>query len=182
VSFHLLQGPPPGSALGSRPQPLWPGGAPLVGGRFTPKGSFATIYLASDPLTSLLEVEAIFKGAGPIRTPPLTLFAVEGILDRVLDLTNVEVEAALGTSLAELTGDWWFSQERYLQGHGPMPPCQVLGMATRKSGRFDAIQYWSAKNVHVGTGLAVFADRLTRRGRSWLRVKDEHGLIGQQLP
>jgi RES domain len=182
VGFHLLHGPPPGSPAASRPQPLWPGGAAALGARFTPKGSFGTIYLASDPITALLEVEAIFQGTTSIRTPPLTIFAVEGVLDRVLDLTDIAVEHALGTSLAELSGDWRFSQERYLRGLAPMPPGQQLGRMAYESGRFDAIQYRSAKDVKSGLGWAVFADRLTRRGRSHLRVEDEYGLIGQQLP
>jgi RES domain len=182
VSFHLLQGPPPRARKGSEPQPLWPGGAARTGARFTPKRSFGTIYLASDPITALLEVEAIFHKATFIRTPPLTIFGVEGVLDRVLDLTKPEVESDLGTSLAELSGDWRFSQERYFQGLGPMPPCQVLGKLAFESGRFDAIQYRSAKNVGKGIGWAVFSDRLTRRSRSFLQVQDRYGLIGQRLP
>src|SRR5258708_4439086 len=157
-------------------------GAAIVGARFTPRGSFGTIYLASDPMTSLLEVEAIFQGTTSINTPPLAIFAVEGVLDHVLDLTDAEVEAALGTSLAELTGDWWFSQERHLKAQGPMPPCQLLGKVAYLSGRFDAIQYRSAKNVGTGIGWAVFSDRLTRRSRSFLQVQDRYGLIGQRLP
>jgi hypothetical protein len=102
------------------------------------------------------------------------------VLDRVLDLTDHEVEAALGTSLAELTGDWRLSQERYLQGGGPMPPSQLLGKLAYESGRFDAIQYPSAKNVGRGTGWAVFTECLPKRG--YLQVKDEYGLIEQQLP
>jgi hypothetical protein len=177
-----LQGPPPGSRATSRPQPLWPGGAEALGARFTPKESFGTIYLASDPITALLEVEAIFQGTTSIRTPPLTIFAVEGLLDRVLDLTSLVVERALDTSLEELSGDWRFSQERYLKGMGPMPPSQQLGRMAYESGRFDAVQYRSAKNVRSGLGWAVFADRLTRSGRSYLRVNDEYGLIGQEIP
>ena len=133
-------------------------------------------------MTSLLEVEAIFQGTTSINTPPLAIFAVEGVLDHVLDLTDAEVEAALGTSLAELTGDWWFSQERHLKAQGPMPPCQLLGKVAYLSGRFDAIQYRSAKNVGTGIGWAVFSDRLTRRSRSFLQVQDRYGLIGQRLP
>ncbi len=130
----------------------------------------------------MMEVEAIFEGTKSIRTPPLTIFAVDGVLDRVLDLTNIEVEGALGTSLGELTGDWRFSQERFQRGQGPMPPCQLLGKMAYESGKFDAVQYRSAKNVRSGLGWAVFADRLTKRGRSFLRVKDEYGLMGQELP
>lgn len=181
VGFHLLHGPPPECPSGP-PQPLWPGGAARLGARFTPRGSFGTIYLASDPITAMMEVEAIFEGTKSIRTPPLTIFAVDGVLDRVLDLTNIEVEGALGTSLGELTGDWRFSQERFQRGQGPMPPCQLLGKMAYESGKFDAVQYRSAKNVRSGLGWAVFADRLTKRGRSFLRVKDEYGLMGQELP
>jgi hypothetical protein len=182
VRFDLLQGPPPGAPTGSPPQPLWPGGAAQWGARFTPRGSFGTIYLASDPITALLEVEAIFKGANSFNTSPLAIFAVQGVLDRVLDLTHPEVEEALGTSLAELSGDWRFSEDRFLQGVGPLPPCQLLGKVAYESQRFDSIQYRSAKDVRNGTGWAVFVDRLTHQGRSYLKVKDEHGVIRQQIP
>ena len=32
----------------------------LHGARFTPKGSFSSIYLASDPITALMEIVSVF--------------------------------------------------------------------------------------------------------------------------
>jgi hypothetical protein len=182
VRFDLLLAPPPGAPDGSPPQPLWPNGAAQVGARFTPIGSFGTIYLASDPMTALLEVDAIFKGAKSLNTSPLVLFAVQGALDRVLDLTHPQAEEMLGTSLSELTGDWRVSESRFLKGHGPLPPCQLLGKVAYESQLFDSIKYPTSKDVLEGTGWAVFADRLTHQGRSYLKVKDDHGVIDKEIP
>ena len=60
TAHHLLSGPPPGSARGAPPQPLWPGEPVLRGARFNPKDFFGGVYLASDPVTALEEVGAIF--------------------------------------------------------------------------------------------------------------------------
>ena len=60
---RYLQGPPPGAPPGSLPQPLWPGGPPALGARFTPKGGFDTVYLALDQDT------AADEGRGLIRRP-----------------------------------------------------------------------------------------------------------------
>ena len=88
----------------------------------------------------------------------------------------------LGASLAELTGDWRFSQELYLSGKGPLPPTQLLGRIAYETGRFMAIKYHSARNVRTGCGYAVFADRLNRGKASFLEVYDPHELIRQHLP
>jgi hypothetical protein len=64
IGFHLLKAPPPGAPSGSPAQPLWPGGAARLGARFTPKGSFGSVYLADDPVTALHEVVSVF-------TPPM---------------------------------------------------------------------------------------------------------------
>lgn len=179
MGYHLLQGPPPGDVGG--PQPLWPGGASRNGARFTPKGEFGSIYLASEPVTALKEVVAFFDGIGSIRTRPWVVFAVEGFLESVLDLTDPTVQRRLGTSVAELTGDWRFSQDLYLSGKGSLPPTQLLGKVAYETGRFVAIKFHSAKNVRDGWGYAVFADRLTP-GASFLEVYDPHELIRQRLP
>jgi hypothetical protein len=60
IEYALLQGPPPGHLPGSPPEPLWPGGAVLSGARFTPVGSFPTLYLASDFITAQIETGSIF--------------------------------------------------------------------------------------------------------------------------
>lgn len=186
IGYHLLQGSPPGGNPGDPPQPLWPGGAALHGGRLTPKGGFGSIYLASDPATALSEVGAVFENPGSpsmtLRTPPWTVFAVQGAVEKVLDVTDDLVLFQLRTSLAELTGDWRFSQALYLRGTGPMPPTQLLGECAFRSGRITGIQYRSAKRTGEGISLVVFADRILAGGVGYLEVYDPHGLIGQRLP
>jgi RES domain-containing protein len=181
LQFHLLQGPPPGAPRGSPPQPLWPGGSTIYGARFTPRGGFSTIYLASDPYTALLEVEATLRNPfGPpftLRTPPWTLFSVDGVLADVLDLTDVEIQSRLGTNLAELTGDW-----RVTASLGLVPPTHLLSQVAYESGVVTALVYASAKNPAHGTGVAVFADRLTLGGVSFLEVVDPNGRLVHRLP
>lgn len=185
LGYHLLQGPPPGAAPGSPPQPLWPGGA-LLGARFTPKGSFGTVYLASDPITALKEVVAIFVvpalPPATLRTPPWAVFAVDGFIESVLDLTDQTVLDALETSVSELTGDWRFSQALFEKGAGPMPPTQLLGKLAYDGGSFQAVRYRSAKDPGGGMGLAVFPDRLGAGGSGFLEVHDPNGLIVDRLP
>lgn len=180
VGFRLLQGPPPGVA-GGPPQPLWPGGAGQNGARFTPLNGFGTIYLASDTETALLEVGAIFKNPhGPPlapRTPPWTLVSVDGILVNVLDLTDPSIQAFLGTSLAELTGQWVLEQ----QG-GNLAPTQQLGQAAYGAGDIVGVLYVPAKNPLNGRGIAVFLDRLTPGAPSYLQVYDPDHVLDQRLP
>jgi hypothetical protein len=153
----------------------------MTGARFTPLGGFGSIYLASDAVTALREVSAVF-GEGTIRTPPWAVFAVEGFLRRVLDLTNPDIQNRLGTSLAELTGDWLFSQDVHQQGMGPLPPTQLLAKIAHEMGTIVAIRYRSAKNISTGANLVVFADRLTVEEPNFLNVYDPSRLLRQRVP
>jgi RES domain len=180
IGYHLIQGPPPEST--GKPQPLWPDGAVQSGGRFTPKGSFGSLYLASDPVTALSEVAAVVTGMGPIRTPPWVVFTVEGFVEKILDLTNPHVQSRLGTSLSELTGDWRFSQDLYLTGKGPIPPTQLLGKVAFEAGKIFGVRYHSTKRLGEGSALVVFSDRLVKSRSSFLEVYDPNDLIRQRLP
>jgi hypothetical protein len=137
-------------------------------------------------MTALDEVGAVLErpDLAPVtmRTPPWTVFAVDGFLERVLDLTEPAIQASLGTSLAELTGDWRFSQSLYGRGEGPMPPTQLLGKFAQESGRIGAMKYHSAKNTGRGFGYVVFSDQLQSRRASFLEVYDPHELIRQRTP
>lgn len=137
-------------------------------------------------MTALDEVGAVLERPDlsplTLRTPPWTVFAVDGFLERVLDLTEPVIQASLGTSVAELTGDWRFSQALYGRGEGPMPPTQLLGRLAQESGRIGAMKYHSAKNTGRGFGFVVFPDRLSSRGSSFLEVYDPHDLIRHRLP
>lgn len=142
------------------------------------------MYLASDPLTALKEVDAILNGQIPpftILTPPWTVFAIEGALEKILDLTDHRVQTRLGTSFSELTGDWRFQQSRHLRGDGPLPPTQLLGQVAYATGSILGMRYDSAKNPG-GFNFVVFPDRLVVGRSSFMEVYDPHGLIGQRLP
>jgi len=187
LSYRLLQRYPPDGKPGDPPQPLWPGGPVLKGARFTPKGSFACVYLASDAITALLEVGALFLAGSEetlvsIKTPPWVVFAVEGFLENVLDLTNPDTLRRLGTSCAELTGDWRVSQARFLRGEEPCPPTQLLGRAAYEAGRIGGILFESAKHTGRGNNLVVFWDRLLSRSARYLEVYDPDRLIVQRVP
>jgi hypothetical protein len=184
LGYHLLQGPPPGSA--GPPQPLWPGGPILNGARFNLKGSFGGVYLASDPVTALKEVDAVLNRTDlppfTIQTPPWTVFAVKGIFEKILDLTDSQVQARLGTSFSELTGQWRVPQARYLRGEDPLPPTQLLGQVAYETGSILGMKYDSAKNSGEGFNFVVFPDRLAIGRSSFLEVYDPHDLIRQRLP
>ena len=153
VGDDLLQGPPPGAAASSPPQPLWPGGAARRGSRFTPRAAGPTggaplapgidaLYLAEDELTPLLEITGVLRPPGsrlPLHFTPQVMLTVTGALTDLLDLTLPATQAALATSHAELTAPWVLVQSTYLSGAGPMPPTQQSTPATTSTTRATAI-------------------------------------------
>lgn len=177
VEFRHLTTAGPRPAAGRKP--LWGLGGMLFGGRFTPKGAFETVYLAEDPVTAMAEVSGVlYSSQVPMpgtAQPPWVLITVEGILLRVLDVTDSRVQSAVGTNPQELTGAW-----RHIQAVGREAPTQTLGRLCRQSGRFEAIRYPSSKNIVNGVCVAVFTDRL--RPPSTIKVLDPHGRLAQQLP
>jgi len=177
IDQEYLTKPPPGFPAGGPPQPLWPGGAKRNGGRFTPKGSFDTLYLCSDPTTAMLEVGAVFKPPkGPLVSPkrnPLTLTQADGWLDAVLDLMSEDTQAMLGTNQQELTGHWRTTTN---------PPTHVLATAVEACGRILAIRSHSAKNEGAGTILAVLTDHLPEFPPSFVEMIDSSGKLAQRLP
>ncbi|GDY24095.1 hypothetical protein LBMAG56_54420 [Verrucomicrobiota bacterium] len=172
VGFRHLKGPPPG--MTGPPQPLWGGAARVDGARFTPRGGFDSIYLAWDPITALMEVQAIVL----LPSGPVTLWAVpwagvtvDGVVSNVLDLTKPAVLSALGTTEQEMTGAW-------LKGNDA--PTQTLARAAHDSGKIAAIKYHSAKH-QGGMNLVVFPDRLAVTKTDYLEVYDPHGDLPQWL-
>ncbi len=89
--------------------PLYAAGSKIDGARFTPKDGFDSLYLTGDQVTALAEVNSlVLLPGGPksVPIPPCTLFAVEGVVSRVLDLTDAATLAALGTDEQEMTGPY----------------------------------------------------------------------------
>ena len=177
IDQEYLTKPPPGFPASGPPQPLWPGGAKKNGGRFTPKGSFDTLYLCSDQTTAMLEVGAVFRPPkGPLvsaKRNPLTLTQAEGSLAAVLDLMDEDIQVTLGTNEQELTGNWRTATN---------PPTHVLATAVEVCGRILAIRSYSAKNEGAGTILAVFTDHLPRFPPSFVEMIDSSGKLAQRLP
>lgn len=110
------------------------------------------------------------------------MFAVTGVLEKILDLTDPRVQSRLGTSFSELVEPWRVPQARYLRGEGPFPPTQLLGQVAYETGSILGMKFDSAKNANEGFNVVVFSDRLTRGGSSFLEVHDPHGFIRQRLP
>jgi RES domain-containing protein len=177
----LLKSPPPGAPPGSPPQPLWPGGAKRRGARFTPQDTFDSIYLASDPITALTEVVAVFQltHGQPVtlKTQPWVVVTVDGLLHDLVDLTNPDVQRELGTTVQELTGDWSYAQSTI-----GVADTQRLGAAGYALQGILGFKYPSAKNLGNGYAIVVFASRLVANRPSFLEIFDPHQNLSQRLP
>lgn len=168
---HLLRAP---AGKRGTPEPLWGGASKINGARFTPKGSFDSIYLAWEPVTALQEVQALILIPGtalPLRTPPWALVAIDGIVSNVLDLTDDAIIKALGTNDQEMTGSWATVNN---------PPTQALAHAAYESRAIAGIKYGSAKNPG-GMNLVVFPDRLSLSPSDYLEVFDPYGHLSQRI-
>ena len=173
VAFRHLLGPPPG--LSGQPQPLWGGAAKLYGARFTPKGGFDSIYLAWDPVTALIEVQAlVLLPGGPValRTAPWAIVSIDGLVSNVLDLTNPVMLTSLGTNEQEVSGTWVTMSN---------PPTQLLAQEAWRSGTIAGIKYRSAKHPANGLNLVVFPDRLSVSPNDYLEVYDPHAHLAQRI-
>ena len=177
--------PPPGASLGASPDPLWAGGARNRGARFTPKGGFDSIYLATDPITALMEVSLVLQNPNALyftmATPPWVIFAVDGVVTDTVDLCNPAIQSSLNTTFQELTGDWSYSQSLYLNSQGPLPPTQVLGQAAYDCGIVAGLKYPSAKQPQ-STCLLVFPDRIALGSQNYLEVYDPNQIVRGRLP
>lgn len=148
------------------PTPISGIGAKLRGARYTPVGSFETIYFAEEPLTAFREFHHINLQLMHDMDDPFAarLAVVATLIPQVtlepiqtLDLTRREVRAALATDLSELTGPW-----RVWSGPG-LPPTQLLGQEAHSSGLFQAIRFPSARNPN-GNCVAIFPHKLAPTG------------------
>jgi RES domain-containing protein len=155
------------------PQPLWGGASKINGARFTPQGGFDSVYLASDPITALAEVQAIIfllGGPTPVQTPPLTVLSVAGVVSQVLDLTDPPTLTMLETNEQEVSGAWWLA---------PHPPSQMLAQAAFDAKRIRGIKYRSARNTGGGLNVVVFPERIS--GTDYLDVHDPDGNLRQRI-
>src|SRR5205823_2103488 len=92
VDYTALQGAPSDDTAERKAQPLWAGGPRRRGARFTPRDSFDTIYLTSDPITAILESNRAFLPPHgplfPLRAGPMVMLTIDGVIADALDLTD----------------------------------------------------------------------------------------------
>jgi RES domain-containing protein len=152
-------------------------GAQMLGGRYTPRGAFETLYVATTAETARIEAESRLTASGIVDAPskPYVHFVVRGRLQRILDLTNAFVLETLKTTAEEITAPWVMDQTR-----GKETPTQVLGRAAHNGRRIEAILFPSSKDRPAGRCLAILPDRL-KKGSS-LEIVDETALVRERLP
>ncbi len=177
----------PLAALLGMNAPVVPGVAlQIVSPRFllTPTSAYrynqpgvAALYLGEGENVATAEVKQHPGLAGFARkpSPPDTLFHVEVKLAAVLDLTDLGVQSALGTSIAELTAPWRLQS--------PNAPTQLLGAAIVAGARFEAIRYPCAPLQHAGeSGVSLVIFRESLWPGSAVRVHDPSGTWQEQWP
>ena len=163
------------------PIPLYSHSSSTRGARFTPRGGPDTLYMAEDITTAYLEVDRAYKKIEglapkvvPRTAPPVLLFSIKVEMERVLDLGDAGIQAALQTTTAELTATWRLRQNRQL----PVPT-QTLGRLVFDSGRFQAIRYPSARDPDQFC-LAAFPARIA--DPALVEVFDPYGELLGRLP
>ena len=123
-----------------------------------------TLYLARSPEIALRELEALYGPSGGTLSNlrAVTLFNMEVQLQRLVDLTDPDVQAALQTTVQELTGDWRVYSVLAALASLPLAaataPTQQLGTALFTSG-VEGLLTPSAK-VPTATSLVVFPENL----------------------
>ncbi|MBZ0274070.1 RES family NAD+ phosphorylase [bacterium] len=156
----------------------------MTGGRFNPRETFDTIYLAADSITASCEVgAAIFQpGGAPIAVEhmPLVFVSIRGTVSDLLDLREPDICDALHTSDIELTNDWRYWQSLHAMGVSSIPPTQELGRAAYMCGVIRGLVFPSSKNRPHGICLAIFPDRLA--DGDFLEVHDPSGRLVERYP
>lgn len=105
----------------------------------------------------LLTAGAI-KAARSVRTA--VFVRIDCRLERVLDLTDAEIQRRLRITLSEILGPWRPWNVRKESGAAvTLAPTQLLGRRVHESRRFEAILTPSARDS-AGRCLALFPDRL----------------------
>jgi len=147
------------------PDLLYAGGSSFSGGRFTPVGGPAALYLASSERTANAEWRSGSTLISRTARPPKVVFFAQVKLERVLDVTDNNNQLRLNTSAVELASDWKLIADS---------PTQRLGRATYDSRRFSGIWYRSTKDSR-GYCLVVFPERLSKT--EMVSVVDSSGVF-----
>jgi RES domain-containing protein len=163
-----------------RNDPLSAIGALQNGGRYNAPGTFSLLYTANSRITAFKETQALFDTEdGQLqdvpRNPELVL-TLEVTLSCVIDLTNPDLCAELGTSAEELVST---TPSRFiLNSRGKTTPTQDLGAACYLSQRISALKVPSAAHSR-GFCINIFPDRLFVGER--VAIRDEHHRLRDEI-
>jgi hypothetical protein len=145
-----------------------------------PSDQFAALYLTEDSVTALFEIGAMLGSplAGPALSHPRMAPAILNVhvdLQEVADLSEPASQAALETTVQELTGDWIGYQSRQttftaINGAVGIAPTQELGCQLFKLG-FEGFRTISAR-VSTRRNLIVFPDNMRKGSRVEFRHSD----------
>lgn len=166
------------NALHSRQPPdlLFSLGPGVEGQRFTQVGGPPALYLANGAQTAYAEsTQSVVSSIAEIMVPPpMVVYAITVNLEHALDLNNPENLEQLGTSLAEIQGNW-----RGQMNSGLEVPTHILADAVFTSNRFQGMLYPSVAWTG-GTDLIIWTDRVT--DPSFIEVHDPSGDLARRLP
>lgn len=160
--------------------PLFTLGPGRKGQRYTPKGGPSALYAAEDLVTAHAEyhrVERIVLVADPtynLVANPTVALTINVSLERVLDLADPAIQAALATTVAELTGPWRKQMIKKLYC-----PTHVLANTVYANGTIQAMRYPSARGVEQ-SNLIMWDERIALP--SFIQVRDTSGTLSARIP
>lgn len=127
--------------------PLWALGPGRFGQRYTPKdGTTEAIYMSEDMITAIAEYHQIHRHVlvHDRRYRPMpaawTQFSIDVQLERVLDITDTNIQKTLDTSEEELISPW---KGKMIKGE--YVPTQSLGSAVFKNEKIQGMRFPSAR-------------------------------------
>ncbi len=159
------------------PQPLFDLGPSFVGQRYTPVGGPPALYVSEHPATSYFEANQMFASVATIArqdAPPTVVLSLGVHIESILDLTVGQTQQSLGTTLAELTGDW-----QWQMVIGGTVPTHLLAELANQNGRFQAIRFPSSLQNRE-TNLIIWTDSLIHP--AFVQVNDRSGRLAQRIP
>jgi RES domain-containing protein len=151
-------------------------GSRTQGGRWNAPAAAATVYLAQSVEGAIAESLGLpsHYGFDPAKRLPLTLVAVDAMLEVVIDLTDADLRKSLGVTLAAMIGCDWRSENA--TGQESLP--QAMGRAAFELGAHGIIVPSAIKRTFKN--LNVFPANLS--GKSHLRIRASEKLPPPAAP
>lgn len=173
VDFAVLTGYDP-------MMPLFTLGPGTKGQRYTPKGGPKALYVAEDIVTAEAEYHRVERAvlatdaSYKLHSNPTVQLTIQVNLEQVLDIATPDVQAALGTTIDELTGPWRKQMIKKLHC-----PTHILAEAVYANGKIQAVRYPSARGSDFAN-LIIWEERVHLP--SFVSVKDSTGTLSARIP